>query len=336
MSHISSNISHYLLVTLFFLSLILGCGQGEGSTESVDGPGDPTQTTTAQVTHSETFILAGDDSLYVKVVGNGHPLLLVHGGPGLSHDYFLPHMLALAGKYQLIFYDQRASGRSSIDVDSNSVSLHGFISDMEDIRKHLDIDRWSILGHSWGGLLTLHYALEYPERVARLVLVSAIPGSSELQQEIQAIQKSRETAEDSLAKEVIMATEAFKNGEIAAYESLFKALFTAQFYDRNYADSLELAFQPSFLEGNRKLRYLSKDVSDYDIHLALEPIKSPSLLIYGAHDPLSGDPALLYARYLPSADLIIIPHAGHFPFIEQKPAFFQAVTDFLADESQDL
>jgi proline iminopeptidase len=281
----------------------------------------------------EFFVDSQGDSIFVKTFGEGSPLLVVHGGPGLDHTYFLPHLLSLANDHQVIFYDQRASGRSSIEVDSNTVSIDGFLLDIENIRSFFGLDKWTILGHSWGGYLALNYTIKYPINVDRLVLIDPMPASTELQEEAQLIEESRETAADSLAIALIMESPAFENGEIRAYESLFRALFANQFYDRSYSDSLIIGFQPTFLRGSNKLKYLAKDISAFDIHSQLETMEVPTLLIYGSHDPLSGNSAQAYARYIPNVQLVIIPHSGHFPFVEQKESFFKAVEKFLQHES---
>ena len=283
----------------------------------------------------DAYIDSQGDSLFVRACGEGRPLLVIHGGPGLDHSYFLPHLFSLARDFRVIFYDQRASGRSSIRVDSTTVSLQGFLTDIEKIREHYKFDQWHILGHSWGGLLALQYGLAFPEMIGKMILVNPMPGSSELQREVQAIQKSKETAEDSLAKSKIVQSEAFKNGDITSYEKLFRILFAAEFYNRDYTDSLQISFQSTFLEGNGKLRHLAKDISEYDIHMDLKELPVPVLLLYGEYDPLAQNAAETYIQYLPQAELHILPHAGHFPFVEQKVAFFETIKRFM-DEPVNL
>src|SRR6266850_676176 len=69
-------------------------------------------------------------SLYLKIVGRGEPIVIVHGGPGMNHSYFIPHLDKLARKYKIVFYDQRASGKSSIP-SADSISLKFFVDDIE-------------------------------------------------------------------------------------------------------------------------------------------------------------------------------------------------------------
>jgi proline iminopeptidase len=284
----------------------------------------------------DNYVISQEDSIYVRSIGEGVPILFIHGGPGLDHSYFLPHMTSLASFNELIFYDQRASGRSSVQVDSNTISLQGFREDIESIRQHFNFKSWVVLGHSWGGFLALDYSIHFPGVVDRLILINPMPGSTELQEETQLLLKNRETAADSLATARIMQSVAFQNGEVSAYEDLFQTLFATQFYDRAFADSLIISFQPTFLAGSKKLRYLSKDISSYDIHADLAQLKMPTLMIYGAYDPLAGNSASNYARFIPNAQLEIMPHAGHFPFIEQKEAFLLLIHQFLDGTKQDL
>ena len=103
--------------------------------------------------------------LFVKTMGKGEPILIVHGGPGLSHDYYLPHLESLAQDHQLIFYDQRVSGASLMNVDSSSINLDAFIEDIEALRKKFGIRVINLMAHSFGGLIAMNYAIKYPEKV---------------------------------------------------------------------------------------------------------------------------------------------------------------------------
>ena len=111
--------------------------------------------------------------LYYKIMGSGEPIVILHGGPGLEHTYFLPQMGELAKNYKLIFYDQRTSGGSISSTDSSSITLGNFVEDLEGIRKAFDLDKMNLLGHSWGGMLAMFYATKYPENLNSLMLISS-------------------------------------------------------------------------------------------------------------------------------------------------------------------
>jgi proline iminopeptidase len=116
--------------------------------------------------------------LYVKRIGAGEPVVIVHGGPMLEHGYLLPHLRPLADNHELIFYDQRLSGRSAARVDSASVRIATFVDDIEEIRRSLGLQRMHLLGHSWGGVerqairATEAFANQEPDAIAQLLRLS--------------------------------------------------------------------------------------------------------------------------------------------------------------------
>src|SRR3989440_7743292 len=113
--------------------------------------------------------------LYTRRVGQGPPVVVLHGGPGAHHDYLLPQYDHLAeGGRALLYYDQRGGGRSPVPRDV-PVGWREHVADLETLRAHWELDRLTLLGYSWGGLLAVLYALEHPDRIARLALVSSAP-----------------------------------------------------------------------------------------------------------------------------------------------------------------
>ncbi|HHF43291.1 MAG TPA: alpha/beta fold hydrolase, partial [Candidatus Aminicenantes bacterium] len=118
----------------------------------------------------------GDVRLYVEEEGRGRPLVLLHGGPGATHHYFHP-WFSLAKKFaRLIYYDQRGCGLSEFKPGPEGYSVFQAVDDLEALRKALGIDKWVVLGHSYGGFLAQFYTLVYPEHVAGLILVGSSLG----------------------------------------------------------------------------------------------------------------------------------------------------------------
>src|ERR1700674_1044613 len=109
----------------------------------------------------EGFVDAHGVLIYYKIIGRGAPLMIVHGGPGASHDYLLPHLLPLARTNRLIFIDERGSGRSQKLDDATKYTVENMVEDVEDIRQALGLGEISLMGHSSGGVLAQTYALKY-------------------------------------------------------------------------------------------------------------------------------------------------------------------------------
>src|SRR3989449_5581395 len=112
--------------------------------------------------------------LFPRRAGDGPPVVVLHGGPGAHHDYLLPQYDLLARGRTLLYYDQRGGGRSPVGRDT-PVGWREHVADLEALRRHWSIDRLTLLGYSWGGLLAVLYWLEDPQRVERLAPLSPAP-----------------------------------------------------------------------------------------------------------------------------------------------------------------
>ena len=110
-----------------------------------------------------------DVSLFVKVIGQGYPLLLMHGGPGMDHTSLLS-LLPCADRFTLIYIDHRCNGRSD-GIPVSSMTWDNLTADAEAIRQKLGFKKWAVLGHSFGGMVALEYALRYPDSLSHLLLM---------------------------------------------------------------------------------------------------------------------------------------------------------------------
>jgi proline iminopeptidase len=128
----------------------------------------------------EGFVDAHGVLIYYKSLGTGEPLVVLHGGPGASHDYFLPYLLPLARTHRLIFIDERGSGRSQRLEDASLYTVEAMVEDIEDVRVALNLGKISLLGHSCGGVLAQAYALKYQQNLSHLILNSTFPSTREM------------------------------------------------------------------------------------------------------------------------------------------------------------
>ena len=134
-------------------------------------------------TVAEGKIYSNGTQLYYKTIGAGQPVVIVHGGPLLDHSYFLPSFEQLAQDFQLIFYDQRLSGRSDPNADTSTIRMRVFVEDIEKLRDSLKLGRVHLLGHSWGGLIAMHYAIKHGTNLRSLTLSNSMSASSAIWQE---------------------------------------------------------------------------------------------------------------------------------------------------------
>jgi proline iminopeptidase len=278
----------------------------------------------------ERLLKVNNTEINVRVVGLGSPILIVHGGPGLNHTYFLPHLIKLSNEHQLIFIDQRACGKSSGTLDSTQMSLDWLVKDMEAIRDQLNLGKVSILAHSWGALLGLLYSARYPENIRCLIIANSVsPKAGEYDQRTNEIINSRYSKADSMLRDQTLRSPAFKRGDVEAYNQLFKLSFKQSFYNKLYIDSLNLVLPPDFLQKRNVLFFMAKELSAYDFYPELKKIKCRTLIIHGDYDAIPVELAQKINQGIFHSELLVIKNAGHFPFIEQNEKFIRGVNKFL-------
>jgi proline iminopeptidase len=102
-------------------------------------------------------------NLFCRELGEGLPIAVLHGGPDFDHTYLLPQLDLLADYFRLIYYDQRGRGRSADHVRADEVTIESEIADLDALREHFQLSSIAALGHSWGGVLAMEYAIRRPE-----------------------------------------------------------------------------------------------------------------------------------------------------------------------------
>lgn len=269
--------------------------------------------------------------LFVHVIGTGEPMIIIHGGPVLDHSYMLKRFGPLAEDHTLYFYDQRLSGRSSAKVDTSNVNMNIFIEDIEALRKHFGLESAHILGHSWGGLLAMKYAIAYPSHTKTLILSNSMPPSTELWQEEQAVLAKQLTSQDSLARQELMQSELFKEKPSEAIEKLLLLSFKNQFYDTTLIDRLELYVPQDYMVRSQLFGNLMPYLSSYDLKAQLNKLDIPTLIIYGSAEPGASLSGPVLQNQIPESELNIIEQSGHFPFIEKPEEFFDLLKAFLKE-----
>ncbi len=277
----------------------------------------------------EGLLSINGTELYVKRLGVGEPIVVVHGGPVLEHGYLLPHLAPLAESYELIFFDQRLSGRSAPGVDSASVRLATFVDDIAAVRQALGLDRIHLMAHSWGGLLAMHYALEHQEQLISLVLLNSMSPSSDLWQEEERLLAGRVTAADSTARATLRESQAFAAREAEAIRQMLLLSFKTQFHDPNRSGDLDIYVPDDYVDRSRQFGYMMVDLAAFDLRAELDRITVPTLLIYGSDEPAVTLGGSALREGLQNEEFVIIENAGHFPFIEQPEVFLLTVRKFL-------
>jgi proline iminopeptidase len=278
----------------------------------------------------EGYMIVNGSDVYYKTMGKGEPLLVIHGGPVLDHSYFLPHFERLAKDYQLIFYDQRACGKSSIEIDSTTMNLAGFVDDIEQIRQKLGHEKLNVYGHSWGGLIAMKYAMAHDDKVDRLILSNSMaPSAVDWQKENLEAAKNIDAA-DQRRLDVIVSTGLLRSANAVPYiKEMMLLSFKSQMFDATNINKLNLFIPEDFQQRSAVFGLLGPDLGAYDIYADLSKIKSPTLVLFGQSEAAVNLHAQKMANALPNAKLEVIKNSGHFPFIENPTEFDNSVRSFL-------
>jgi proline iminopeptidase len=261
--------------------------------------------------------------LFERRVGNGPPVVVLHGGPGAHHDYLLPGFDALAGRRTLVYYDQRGGGRSPVGRDV-PVGWPEHVADLEALREHWGFERLALAGYSWGGLLALLYALEHPQRVECLALVSAAPAWRAARDEFERRFEAR-----TLTSELQEARRRLRESGLRARDPqahaarLFELAVAGYFHDPARATLLT-----PFRITERTRAEVWASLGDFDLRARLRQLRLPALVLHGDDDPIPWQAAREVAECL-DAEFHLLRDCGHVPYVEAFDEFVRLMDAFL-------
>jgi len=268
-------------------------------------------------------------------------LLVLHGGPGASHDYLLPQMLELARDHRLIFYDQRGGGRSRAE-DRTPITWQTHVEDLAAIVRELSLEPLTLVGYSWGGLLALLYSIAvaggFGDRddtfsaalgdaapPARMVLICPAPATSGLRAQFSEELARRQRAPWIQEERAAIAASGLRERDPAAYAKRIFELGVAGYF----ADPARARELTPFRVIGRVQQSVWESLAGYDLTRQLPLIEAPTLVLHGAHDAIPLASSELIAGGLPHGELVVLDESAHVPYVEGQAAFFAAVREFL-------
>ena len=293
----------------------------------------------------EGFVDSHGALIYYESVGRGTPLMIVHGGPGASHDYFLPYLLPLMRTNRLVFIDERGSGKSSKLEDPRQYTIANMVEDIEAVRQALDLGKISLLGHSFGGVLVQAYAFKYQKNLSHLILGSTFSSTVELNQAL-AKMKAEMTPQDRDRVNALEAAGLFGKGEIWEHgrypEEYAKLAWGKGYFPYVYQNHPDPNYDP--LPSNTGTAWdvyremwgsdgefvVDGNLKEVEYVGQLSQIKVPTLIIVGDHD--ESDPRMSKEMHekIAGSQLVILPNSGHMTFVDQPEQFLKAVREFIA------
>lgn len=258
------------------------------------------------------------------------PLVVIHGGPGLSHHYLLP-IVALAQHRPVIFYDQLDSGHSDRPNDPDNWTIERFVSEVDDLRESLGLSRLILLGNSWGGTIAAEYAMRQPAGLEALILSGPLISTERwisdntayvdaLPEELQSTIEKNEAAEDYDDPAYLEAVMAFYRRHLNRQNPWPPALQRS--FDLFNTNLYQTMWGPSEFTATGTLK-------NYDSSDRLSRIQAPTLYICGEYDESTPAANRDFARQTPNATVEIVANASHTPFLERTDAYLTKVRNFL-------
>lgn len=272
-----------------------------------------------------------DVSLFVKVMGHGYPLLLMHGGPGLDYTSLLA-LRPCADQFTMVFYDHRCNGRSE-GAEVSSMTWENLTADAEALRQELGFKKWAVLGHSFGGNVALEYALRYPQSLSHLILMDTGGDVRWVQQNGPEILAKR-----GYSSAAVEAARRFFGGQLTPAEVTSTGMKFAKAY--YYNDSFFALVRGVLTDLNLKMRPdahvfgFGQLLSGWTVMDRLSEIKVPTLVMAGRHDFLfPPEHQVALAGGILNARLELIERAGHEAPSERPVEVMRAMRSFLASAS---
>jgi proline iminopeptidase len=282
---------------------------------------------------SEGYATVNGVSHFFRTVGQGEPFVVLHGGPGMWHDELFPYFDDLATDHQVIFYDQRGNGRSLMsEITMDNFTVDWLVSDLDELRRAWGFDRIGIVGHSWGGLLSMYYASRHPDRVERLILVDAAPINTDLLIQSYRVLIGRFPDGDWERLEAMYESEAYLEGDPECLNAAMRLSEGPTFHvpaaREQYFDlvSFDSVTARNMVAISKPAQVIKQRVTVGD---DLHRIECPTLIVHGTEDFIVPEAPELAQRLISGARLVYIPQSGHYPFIEQPEAFTQALRSFI-------
>ena len=269
-------------------------------------------------------------------VAEAPPLLLLHGGPGASHDYLLPQMLELAHAHRVVCYDQRGGGRSRYDDDRALITWQDQVADVARVATELGVVPLDIVGYSWGALLAMLYAIEaHAGRVApapsRLALLNPAPVTRAFREAFEREFARRQSSAGLATLREELARSGLRERDPESYKQrMFELSVAGYFADPRRAHDLT-----PFRVTGRVQQSIWSSLGDFDLVPSLRDLRLSAFVVHGRQDPIPLVSSQAVAQALGAA-LLVLEDCGHVPYVEQPAQLFPPLLAYLSEPAAPL
>ncbi len=328
-----------LILAFSIILFLISCNfQNESSLQNYFATTDTTKVKTGGVQMIPITTPKGTFNVWTKRIGNNPKIkvLLLHGGPACTHEYFESFESYLPQQgIEFIYYDQLGSFYSDQPKDTSLWHINRFVEEVEQVRTALNLnkDNFYLLGHSWGGILAMQYALKYQSNLKGLIIsnmMSSCPAYDKYNEDV--LQKQM----DKKIVDSILNFEATNNTSNPRYMPLLYNNYYNKHICRIYPFPEPLARMFSHVNNTIYTQMqgpsefgIAGNLAQWDVTNQLPQIKTPTLVIRGMHDTM--DPAFMemMSKKLPNGTLTTCPNGSHCSMWDDQENYFKGLISFL-------
>jgi len=257
--------------------------------------------------------------IYSESIGEGLPLLMMHGGLGLDHSYFRPYFDQLSDNAKVIFYDHRGNGRSEKPADYGTLTHDVLIDDAVAVLNFYGVEKAVVFGHSYGGFLAQQLAIKHADRLSGLILANTVP--------VVDYQPVPNGTEEQLAAFGAAFTRPMDD------DKDWRKTWTtfSQMYYRSYDDETGQRIDSATHYCADEWNAGNAALATFNAVEGLPTVNVPTLVLSGEHDficPTEHGGSRI-SSLIPNAELSVFDKSAHFPFIEQEKEFFEVIRKWL-------
>ena len=281
----------------------------------------------------------GKYNVWTKKIGDGKiKLLLLHGGPGFTHDYFecFEDFLPKEG-IEFYYYDQLGAGNSDIPADTSLWNLPRFIEEVEQVRKGLGLDNFYLLGHSWGSMLAMEYLNKYQTHVKGAVLSNMTAGIESYVTYTAKLKQQFLSPADIISYDSLDKLKAYNTPE---FQNLLMSKLYTKVICRMPVESWPEPLLRAFKKANQAIYIQMQGVDEFhvtgnfknwEMWDRLPGIKVPTLVIGGMHDEMNPDDMKREGRLIPNSRTYLCPNGSHMSMYDDQQNYFTQLVTFLKD-----
>lgn len=279
---------------------------------------------------TDATITSGNSKLHFKTFGTGKPLLIINGGPGMNSDgfAFIAEEISKFG-YQTIIYDQRGTGKSTLEnTNSETITMDLMVQDMQNLRKHLKIEKWIILGHSFGGIMAAYYASIHAETIEKLIFSSSGGVNMKFTSYVSSRLSNNLTKIERDSLSFYQRKMDAGDNSIAILKKRAFFLANAYVFDKSKASIIANRLTQTKFEINA-LVFESLQKIDFDCTNKFKNFTQPVLVLQGKNDIITTDTAQEIANTFPNSKLVLMDNCGHYGWLDAKEVYLNSIEKFL-------